>query len=416
MKIKKIIIGIIYLGSALSLMTSCEDSSGSYVYRSDDHVDLSYATTSGTFTVCTNGKWKISTSATWFSVDPQEGTGDGTTRQVVTVTPQQNTAAARTDKLTLSAAGRELEFSINQAEGYAQVGTPSIVGSLLQNNTSTAYISVPYAKAMSGQSYTGKVTMSGAGSAGLSVPDVVYTSSVTGTIKIPITGTPTTLGDVTFTISSGLPSVSDVTAVATVTDGVIVNQDFSKFVYGGDDALFVAGTILPQIGSTGSKDFDYSKSPTTATPQTDGSSQIFATMGDTYRASRGMTGWSGSQNFERPGYMKIGVTASGGYLTTPALSGLTGLGTRNLLVTMKVMAWDQNSILTPITFSLTGNGTCSITEYDISARTASTAGTWEDVTLTITGADSATKFTVSSTSTSGVTRFLLDDLKIKITN
>ena len=409
------------LFSSLMLVTACDTDgssgldNGAAVKRSDDHVNLAYTATPGTFTVCTKGAWSIQTDAAWFTVSPSEGTGDGTTREVVSVTPTQNTGAARTDSLYLIAANKHLGIGVNQAEGYISVGTPSFVGALMVGKASTAYISIPYVKGVSGQSYTATATMTGA-TGGITLANYTYTCATEGTIQFPITGTPTTTGSITFTVSTGLPGVSAVTVTTEITDGIILKQDFNKFLYGGDDAQYLAGTMpssyLYHGDNNTDKDFDYTSALKTVTAQADGSNQIFATMGATYRASRNFTGWSGSQNFERPGYIKTGTASAPGYVTTPAFTAISG--TSDMVITFKVMAWDQNSIETPLVFSVAGGGTCDITSYDIPARTAGTAGTWYDVTVNVSNATSASTFTISSTTTTGATRFLLDDMVVKL--
>lgn len=59
------------------------------------------------------------------------------------------------------------------------------------------------------------------------------------------------------------------------------------------------------------------------TAGTDGTSRRLQYDGDTYRLNRGVEKWSGLRVYEHPGYVKLGVTANGGWIMTPELEGLS---------------------------------------------------------------------------------------------
>ncbi len=417
------------------LVTACDiDGSdgldnGAAVKRSDDHVDLAYSTTPGTFTVCTKGAWSIQTDATWFTVSPSEGTGDGTTREVVTVTPTRNTGAARTDSLYLIAANKHLGIGVNQAEGYIKLGTPTFIGSMYKKKPATnCYISVPYSKGPEGEKYTTKVTMSGV-SDGLTVADYSYTAAASGSIQIPVTGTPTNSGEVTFTISTGMPGVDNVTLttiVAAAAKVTILSQDFSKFIYGGDVANMKAGVWPSNDGKnvavvkddTGKKILDSSAPIIACVASADGSNDVFLTMSESYRESRNMTGWDGSKVYERLGYIKCGTGSAAGYVTTPAFSALENNGgTQDVIVTFNAMAWYQNTgAVTPLKFTVSGGGTPSITTYDLPERDGSTVVPWSTITITIKNATSATQLRIEPASADkNYFRFMLDNVKVTTT-
>jgi len=397
MKLKNIIQQILFAAVSIVFFAACSDNEGSFVLRSDNHVDLDYTASPGTFTVCTNGAWKITSTANWFTVSPTEGTGDGTKREVVTITPTQNTGAVRTDSLYLEAAGKNLGIGIQQEEGFVQLGTPSFVGGLTKGkNAEHCFISVPYSKAYEGQSYTATVTMTGSGN-GLTVADYTYTTDASGSINIPVVGIPTTGGTVTFSISTGLPNAQSLTVNTIIANGekeTLIYQNFSKFVFGGDDASYVSGLLKDGV--------------TVATPRTDGSSDVFLTENQDYRDAHEVTGWSGSKAYERPGYLKMGTGSANGYITTPALSAMTE--TQDVILTFNAMNWDQISAVTALTFTINGGGTPDITTYNLPGRASEAAGTWSTITVNIKNATPSTTIKIA-----GGARFLIDNIKVTTT-
>jgi hypothetical protein len=416
--------------AGLTIMASCSNDEGAFVLRSDDHVDLDYTATAGTFTVCTDGAWSVSTDADWFTISPSSGTGDGTTRDVVTITPKQNTSSARTDSVYLMAGGRKLGIGINQAEGFVELGTPLFSGNLYKKTVAKdCYISVPYSKAVEGETYTATVTMAGS-SEGLTVSDVTYTAASSGTIKIPVTGTPTTAGNLDFTISTGLPNADNVklsVIVAATPKITIFAFDFSKFIYGGDASKLADG-INPKIGSslaltndedgTG-KTYDPAATISSCGRGDDGSGDVFSTMSNSYRTSRGIQNWVGNKVYERPGYVKIGTGSAAGYITTPAFSTLVDNGgEQDVIVTLTMMAWYQNTgATTPIKFTVTGGGTPSIASAELTQRDGGTLVVpWTTVVFTIKDATPSTKLRIEpQSSTKTYFRFMLSDITVTTT-
>lgn len=421
---------ILQMAVAIYSMTaiSCSDENA-FVLRNDDHVDLAYSTAPGTFTVCTNGAWTVTTNATWFTVSPASGTGDGNTREVVTITPSRNTGAARTDSVYLDAAGRHLGIGINQDDGSIKLGTPTFVGNLtMKKPAKGCYISIPYSKGVEGQQLTAKTTMSGV-STGLVVADYTYTADASGAILVPVTGTPATSGTVTFTVSTGMPGADDVsvsTIVAAAAKVTILEQTFDKFIYGGDVANMKAGVWPSNDGksvavvsdATGKKIYDDSAPIVACVASADGSNDVFLTMSESYRESRNMTGWNGSKVYERPGYIKCGTASAAGFVTTPAFSSLDDNGgTQDVIVTFNAMAWYQNTgAVTPLKFTVSGGGTLSSDSYDLPERDGSTVVPWSTISIIIKDATSATQLRIEPASTNKkYFRFMLDNLKVTTT-
>ena len=122
-------------------------------------------------------------------------------------------------------------------------------------------------------------------------------------------------------------------------------------------------------------------------------------------------GWTGLKVYEHPGYLKIGTSSTAGYLTTPPLSVLTG--TCDIAVSFEAMAWETNtSVVTPLTFTITGGGAPSISGFDLPTRRAKKAGTWSKIEFTVEGATPETQITINSGKTSGAIRFIIDNIKV----
>lgn len=417
----------IFIAAGALLLTSCSNNEGSFVLRSDDHVDLDYSAIGNSFTVCTNGDWSVTSNADWFTASPDKGTGDGNTRETITIKPTQNVGAARTDTLFLMAAGKKLAIKINQAEGFVILGTPTFSGFLFKNKpTTSCYISVPYTKAVAGETYTAKVTMSGS-SEGLTIADCKYVAESAGMIQIPVTGTPKSAGNVSFKVTTGLPNASDVTVntiVAASPKITIFEEAFDKFIYGGDAANLTTGiwpsssTIIALISDadgTG-KTYDPTAPIVSCTQGSDGSGDVFASMSKSYRISRGVQDWTGSKVYERPGYLKISTGSAAGYITTPALTNLgENSEPQDVIVSLTMKAWYQNTNgNTPVKFTVTGGGSPSITSFELPKSATETP--WSTVTFTIKGATSSTKLRIEpQSSNSAFYRFLFSDIKITTT-
>jgi len=128
-----------------------------------------------------------------FTVIPKTGLTAGVYSDTVTVigTPGSQTASF-TVSFTVSAA--PLNFDTPTFSGTLKVGEAIIDGKL----------SIPYTNATGGESYDITVAVAGSGAVGIDPVTTAVTKNLTqgnGIIEIPITGTPTTAGQVTFTIS-----------------------------------------------------------------------------------------------------------------------------------------------------------------------------------------------------------------------
>jgi hypothetical protein len=105
-------------------------------------------------------------------------------------------------------------------------GTPVVGGAMKKGVAFTVdnLITLPFTMATTGQAYNLSVAVSGAGAAGITTPIVASGSFAAGAVNItiPLTGTPTTTGSVTFTITG-----TGITTPLVVT-GIVIDPATSK--------------------------------------------------------------------------------------------------------------------------------------------------------------------------------------------
>jgi hypothetical protein len=132
------------------------------------------------------------------------------------------------------------------AAGSLTYGTPFFKGSLsLGNAITNAYVAIPYTYA-SGQTINASVSISGAGATGISPVSTQSFQLGTGadTLFIPITGTPSSEGTVTFTIG-------EVTLPSNTCSTTVVNLNVEQFYATGDTIVSQTMGVGTATGLTG---------------------------------------------------------------------------------------------------------------------------------------------------------------------
>jgi hypothetical protein len=221
------------------------------------------------------------------------------------------------------------------------------------------------------------------------------------------------IGDKTIEAGKIYTKTVDLSSVTPVT--YLFIENFSKFIYGGDDANMLPG-IIPNaitgtspnyvLDETSVKSCDYSADMSSSV-----SSDIFAAMGADYRTSRGISSWTGLKAYEHPGFLKLGTTSTNGYVEISAFTSLSG--TKDAVLTFDAMSYDGNTAnQTPIKVTV---GTVE-TAITLPVRPVyQKAGEWQHCTVNITGATSATTIKIEGTGTKANSnvRFLLDNIRVK---
>lgn len=402
----KKIFSIFILGALV--LTGCSNEDDHFVLRSDDELKLDCSGDAKNFSVCTDGAWSITTKSNWLAFDKMEGTGDGAIREQILVSAKRNVSAARIDSFILHAAGKDLKVFVNQAEGKSfTMGNASLTETLQSGvDVVGTVIKVPYTYGYNGMKLILTTELSGDGAEGLSVSqlDTILTET-DGMLEIPIKGIPANKGDLNIKISVDDPSVVPVTVKTAVMGRIILKQYFDLCTWGSDIVANKPGVKGGYMETPEGYVIDPSVAVKPTNTTDDGGADIFKAFAPSFIASRGLTGWSGLEVHEHPGYVKMGTGKVNGYLTTPPF----GFAPRSGFVTVTCRAaqyWGSNG--TGLAIKVDG-GTPSIAEYAYKHEGTKQGQVWEDVSFTITGVTADTKITFT---TVNGTRFCLDDIVV----
>lgn len=192
-------------------IVSCSDETTPFVLRSTDVLEFAYETSSEIFTLRSNGAWNVSSENDWIKLDPASGTSDGIKYETVTVTVLRNEGEDRTGKVVINAAGKEIYIDVLQSVGpIISFSEPTLFGALQENqDASLAKIRIPYSGAIGDEKFTVSATASGAAAAGLSPVNnyEVQLNSKSGYFDVPLVGSPTSSGTITFEITTSYTSL-----------------------------------------------------------------------------------------------------------------------------------------------------------------------------------------------------------------
>lgn len=396
---------------------ACSKADLPFVLRSTDNLTFGYAASNQTFTVCTNGDWSVSAEdADWITLSPASGTGDGETREVVTVEAKRNMGDARTGRIAIHAAGDVIYIDLTQAEGHMILGEPALNKTLVKGvPLEGAVISLPYTKGVVDEDIAVSVSLTGPGAGGINSSELtVQLPEETGTLEVPLEGTPQADGTVIITVELlGLSASLESRVHATDPGSVIyLEQHFDLFVLGGDHVGKAAGLQLVGDWPTVDGKRVLPENPqltTSGTPNTDGTGDYFNTMHPSFVTQRGLEGWTGMRVYERPGYPKVGTAGStDGYLATPPLSEIDG--TDDVRVTFKAARWSENATAdqnAKLMVKISNGGTAEIegTEIDL------TPG-WQEISFIIRGATPETVIEFRAKAQAN-NRFMLDDVVVR---
>lgn len=203
MKMKNIYSAALLAICGLSILAGCMKAEDVFTReQSEISVDCNAQTIRQNILVL--GAWSSDCSevSDWISLEPAEGNGDGKTFQYYYVNIAYNKGAARSGSFYLVHNGNRYEVSVYQSKCNFSFGKPAFNGTLMETQTCAASIDIPYTNAGAGSEYDVQVTMTGACD-GLTVENGKHTivESGNGTLSIPVTGTPTAKGTITFSIS-----------------------------------------------------------------------------------------------------------------------------------------------------------------------------------------------------------------------
>ena len=95
---------------------------------------------------------------------------------------------------------------------------------------------------------------------------------------------------------------------------------FDRLKWCGDHLLKAYGLRPSSVGGTVAPD---AAANAQTNANTGGSSDVFNSHNDAFRADRELSDWYGLRAYEYPGYIKLGTASKAGFLVTPKLSGLS---------------------------------------------------------------------------------------------
>lgn len=411
----KILLIIFFTSSIVGCKDDTEDD---YLVRDTDKLILSYASVASKFTVRVKGEWSVSSNVDWLTFAPASGVGNGRDYQYVTVAPEHNEGAERYAIIYIKSGSKVSEISVVQENGLFEISNLSVSGVILSGEESNqAYISIPYKKAVGTEKLSAEVSVSGAVT-GLIVEPVENIELLAGdnSVMLPITGTPSSVGEVTFTVTikvDGTAYEPQVVPGSVVSPNIIISNYFDKMIWGGDYINNKAG-IKSSKGDSATP-YDSGADIVSCTAGTDGTNNMF---GNALRAAfvndssdpRGLLGWDGWGVFERPGYIKMGTGSYSGWLATPALNLEKAGGIADIYVSFDYALYDAD-ITTP--FKVEGSGVASV-----STLTAPSIKTWKRYVIKVAGAktgdvivwgDNSVK---GANNTKGNIRYMLDNIEI----
>lgn len=379
--------------------------------RDTDAIELTYNEgASNRISVRYNGQWSTRIECAdeagnpvenWFSATPSEGSGNGDEYQWVELTAQRNPGDRRSGVLYLISGGNEYPVTVTQADGHFSIEDPVITGTLKSGTTSGAVLSITWDKAFGGEEITVTSLLSGA-SEGLEIENeysTVIEQEGSGSISIPITGTPAALGElicsVTLTIDGEKVYEGDLSASIS-SSNEIFSMGFDLFIWGGNYPENKAG-----IGPNGSKGADKTFVGTepangTITAGNDGTNDVFKTMTEEYRVNRGVSDWEGERVYEHPGYVKLGVTANGGWIMTPELSGLSA-APEQVVVSIDFLRFDNENGTYIVSAEGAGSVVGGVVDSSVlPAQTSSSDREWKTLSFVVNDATNKTRIRIEA--------------------
>ena len=410
---------LILIASFFLLLAACtKDAAEPFVKRSTDELNFDYKASSQTFTVRSNGGWSVvSEGNDWITLDPASGTGDGETMEVITVNVHRNYGEQREANVVILAGGQELMISVSQKNGTLILGDPFLKGSMnVGSELEDVFLNIPYTRGAVDDEFDVSISIDGEGGNGINnvVNLPITLSAEEGNIEIPLSGLPTKIGTVKFSVSSSIGFNASFSAVtldenAVPLGTVYFEENFDKMQWGGDYVNSQSGIKGAFIkDEDGKLIIDTSQPVGVSTDGTDGSNDLIAGMAESYRESRGFSGWDGLRIYERPGYIKISTAGSSdGHVVTPALSSI-GSETVNVKVSLDMATWSTSS--DNVYIEVLNAGVASVEFIEVT-----NAKSWANKAFFITGATAETKIKFLADKTMQG-RFFIDNIVVEKSN
>lgn len=394
------------------LFFSCSsDDQADFLKRDTDVLSFSYIEESLPFTIRSNVSWQVVTTDDWITISPNSGSGQAIEHEEVLVTVSHNNSSKREGIVIIKSSKGEAQVKVYQENGFFEWNEPFFEGRLFEGEKlNNAYLCIPYNKASGKEVIAVKSRLQGEGAGGIQVEDVddYLLTPGKGAVLLKLSGVPSSMGEIWAEIElveEGQDSPKKITSKSSFvsSDNIIFEMNFDKFIWGGNYMLNLPG-VSAELG------FDVSVSDEVTRickPADDGTSDLFSEkMNSAFFNARGLTGWSGSKGYEKPGYIKLGTGKAKGYIISPLLD-LEQLGclpVTDLYVQFDWARWDNEN--DPIEITLIGDG--ELEKIDLTEIHEQRV--WQQKTFKIKNATNKTQVKVSST-VAGNNRFFITNWK-----
>lgn len=198
----------VVLLAALTFAGCSDDDAVNSLATNFDKLDFSYEASEQQLLIRSTVPWTMDctyqTGDQWLSFDKTSGPGDeGVVSQRVTIKALRNAGVERRAELRVTGEGFDRKVTIVQEDGQVSIDGVELEGDMAKDEpVEKTYIAVNYSRALGGEKLTVTPTISGEGSDGLSVAaGEVTLDAGSGVARVAVTGTPTTFGEVIFTVA-----------------------------------------------------------------------------------------------------------------------------------------------------------------------------------------------------------------------
>lgn len=209
MKKERLKSAIVLIALFLAFLTACKKDGGAndpFLQQTSDELYFDWEGGEKGFAITTNGgSWTVSApDADWITFDVTAGEGKGT-RESVLASVAPNRGDIREGKILIQAGGQRSEITVRQGDGRISFGEVSLdlAAFNLGESIEDAYLTFPYQRGIPGDELKFSVVITGDGSVGINpvVDFPMILEDPSGEISIPLSGNPTSTGEVIFTVT-----------------------------------------------------------------------------------------------------------------------------------------------------------------------------------------------------------------------
>ncbi|WP_295940303.1 BACON domain-containing carbohydrate-binding protein [uncultured Alistipes sp.] len=309
-----------------------------------DPTSLEFATAgeSKPVQVTSNGAWSVRSDAEWLSFAP--GSGDAGTSTLAITAERNQTGAERPATVEFIIDGEVITTLGVTQDGTVTEYAPSPTGLTVLNASATVLTySWEAPENTTGKYQTALFTDKEADPVQES-PEFVLAAKYPATVFTFAGLEPSTtyhLAVRTISTTSGIENspyifLESRTTVAQTAPDALLAMYFDRLKWCGDHMFKSYGLRPKGVGGSTAPD---AKADDLTNANTGGSSDVFNTHNDAFRADRQVSDWYGLRAYEYPGYIKLGTASQAGFIVTPKLSGLSESG--DVRISFRLGNWNE---------------------------------------------------------------------------